>query len=477
MGGDVADYDVVVLGSGLAGGCAALEAAAAGARVLIAEAEEKPGGRSQFSTGMIMGAGSRFQRQRGITDDPEALFRHYMTLNQWKVDASIVRRLADEAAPSIEWLADLGVEILDVYFSGDELVPRGHVTHGGAAIMEVVLAQVRRHANVDLALKQRVGRLVVTDGAVTGVAAGGDELTANAVVLATGGIEGNPELIRRYLPEAAAAAGDWLYPNGLEPVARYSTGDAFALTAPVGAQIAGQDRWLCTLRPNFSHESDPYFPGWLVCVNKEGRRFFDEMSPYSVTQPIVLAQEGPVWVVFDDAAKRASQPKSTGAYKKVVIPGMTWEDWVEPVIDEMVAAGKVTTAGSVGDLARIIDVPADGLAGTLDKYNADVAAGEDTVHLKKPGVLRPVGTPPFYATEVRLCQLSVTAVGPRIDRDGRVMNASNQPVRGLFAGGECAGGVLGDVYVGSGNALASALVFGRVAGRSAAHAVRAVAAR
>jgi succinate dehydrogenase/fumarate reductase flavoprotein subunit len=197
MGGAVADYDVVVLGSGLAGGCAALEAAAAGAGVLIAEAEDKPGGRSQFSTGMIMGAGSRFQRDRGIADDGEPPFRHYMTLNQWKVDASIVRRLADEAAPSIEWLADLGVEVLDVYFSGDELVPRGHVTHGGAAIMEVVLAQVRRHANIDLALKQRVDRLIVADGAITGVAAGGDEITADAVVLATGGIEGNPELIRR----------------------------------------------------------------------------------------------------------------------------------------------------------------------------------------------------------------------------------------------------------------------------------------
>ena len=56
------DYDVVVLGSGLAGTCAALEAADRGARVLVAEAEEKPGGRSQFSTGMLMGAGTRLQR-------------------------------------------------------------------------------------------------------------------------------------------------------------------------------------------------------------------------------------------------------------------------------------------------------------------------------------------------------------------------------------------------------------------------------
>jgi fumarate reductase flavoprotein subunit len=249
----------------------------------------------------------------------------------------------------------------------------------------------------------------------------------------------------------------------------------FALTAPVSAQITGHNRWLCNLRPNFARESDPYFPGWLVCVNKAGRRFFDEMSPYSVTQPIVLAQDGPVWVVFDDAAKRASRPKSTKAFKKVVIPGMTWEDWVEPEIDAMVAAGKVTTAGSIAELARATGIPPDGLDGTIEKYNADVAAGEDTVHLKKPGVLRPVATPPFYATEVRLCQLSVTAVGPRIDRDGRVLNTSNLAIPGLFAGGECAGGVLGDVYVGSGNALASALVFGRVAGRSAARSVSAMA--
>ena len=71
------------------------------------------------------GAGTSFQRARGIEDSPENLFRHYLTLNQWKVDASVVRRLAEETGPSIEWLAEMGVEILDVYYSGDEIVPRG----------------------------------------------------------------------------------------------------------------------------------------------------------------------------------------------------------------------------------------------------------------------------------------------------------------------------------------------------------------
>ena len=462
------DYDVVVLGSGLAGTCAALEAASRGARVLVAEAEEKLGGRSQFSTGMIMGAGTRFQRDKGIEDSPESLFRHYMTLNQWKVDAAVVRRLADEAGPSIEWLADLGVEIIDVYYSGDENVPRGHVTPGGGAIMEVVLAQARRHPGIDFALKQRVDRLLTGGGRVTGIEASGERLTAGAVIVATGGIEGNPELIARYLPEALTAGGDWLWPNGLEPVARYSKGDAFALVSAVDAQITGHNRWLCSLRPDFSRESDPYFPGWLICVNREGRRFFDEMSPYSVTQPIVLAQGGPVWAIFDDAVKRASQPKSTAQFKKVLLPGMTWEDWVQPVIDEMVEAGKVTTAGSIAGLAPTRSVcrktawPARSRSTTPTSRRGRTPSPEEAggpAARQHPTVLR---------DEVRLCQLSVTAVGPRIDRDGRVINTANLPVPGLFAAGECVGGVLGDVYVGSGNALASALVFGRVAGRSAA---------
>jgi succinate dehydrogenase/fumarate reductase flavoprotein subunit len=76
------DYDVVVLGGGLAGLAAALTASAQASSVLVVEAEGDPGGRTRFSTGMIMAAGTRFQRERGIVDDPGALYRHYMTLNQ-----------------------------------------------------------------------------------------------------------------------------------------------------------------------------------------------------------------------------------------------------------------------------------------------------------------------------------------------------------------------------------------------------------
>ncbi len=83
---------------------------------------------------------------------------------------------------------------------------------------------------------------------------------------------------------------------------------------------------------------------------------------------------------------------------------------------------------------------------------------------------RPASPVPTTATELRLACLAGTYAGVRIDRDARVIGNDSHPIAGLYAAGECVGGVLGDVYVGSGNALASALVFGRTAGRVAAAA-------
>jgi len=73
------DFDVVIVGTGFAGHCAALEAASAGARVLLVDSEAQIGGSSRLSTGMMMAAGTRFQAERGIDDEPDRLFRHYVT--------------------------------------------------------------------------------------------------------------------------------------------------------------------------------------------------------------------------------------------------------------------------------------------------------------------------------------------------------------------------------------------------------------
>jgi fumarate reductase flavoprotein subunit len=112
-------------------------------------------------------------------------------------------------------------------------------------------------------------------------------------------------------------------------------------------------------------------------------------------------------------------------------------------------------------------VPAANLAGTVDRYNEGVRAGKDFFYLKEPGYMRPVGTPPYYATELRIRMIGISATGLRIDEDGRVLSNRSTPIPGLYAAGECVGGIIGDIYMGSGNSLAQCLTFGRIAGRTA----------
>ena len=482
----MADYDVVVVGAGAAGLCAAVTAAEAGASVLVAEASDAAGGASQFSAGLVMAAGTRFQRERGIEDSPETLLHEYLAFNRWSVETGVARRLAEESGPTVEWLADRGAGVSDIYFSGDDRVPRGHVIEGGgAAIVACLLSAAQADPRVDLAFGRRVDRLLtagvgggatgggggvgagvggsVGGGVVTGVAVGEDQVTAGAVVLAAGGFGANKDLWPQYLPRAVEA--EWTFYIG-PPTAR---GDAFALAGALGAQIVGHDRGLLNARPNFSQSMDSYYPGWLVFVDRQGQRFVNEMTAYSVIESTIRARGGRVWAIFDDAAKHAAVPRSTAAAKKYDMPtGTNWEDWVEPVIEEMLGKNRVLAAAGIDELAVKMGVEPAALAGTVRRYNSDVAAGHDTMFEKPSRALRSIDEPPFYATELRLCNLALTGAGPRVNRDGQVLDHGATPIPGLFAAGECAGGVLGEIYMGSGNALANAITFGRVAGQHAA---------
>src|SRR5260370_41419274 len=108
------DVDGLVVGSGAAELAAALTARERGAQsVLIAESEGLVGGSSRLSGGLMMGAGTRYQRALGIADDAGSLFHDYMQLNQWKVESAVVRRLAELAGPAGEWLGGPGGEVYD----------------------------------------------------------------------------------------------------------------------------------------------------------------------------------------------------------------------------------------------------------------------------------------------------------------------------------------------------------------------------
>jgi fumarate reductase flavoprotein subunit len=465
------DVDVVVIGSGAAGLAAAVAASESGSReVLVVEAEGVVGGSSRLSGGVVMGSGSRLQAAAGITDDAGDLFHEYRSLNGWDVPAAAVERWASRTGETIDWLEDHGVPFFErLIFGGDERQARSHCADGGGQAIVDALHSVCRQRGIDVALGRRVDALARDDGGtVVGVVSGGETITAHAVVVATGGFGANPELLREHFP--SAWVDDWSWYIGAES----SRGDAFGLAEQVGAQITGHDRGLRTLDPGLARLNEAFLPGWAILVDRTGHRFLDETAPYGILDTVMRRRGDVAFVVFDQAAleppaELAEQYRT--AYKQVWPnhPPFRTKNYNADVIGDNLASDdiKVHRADSLELLENSLGLPDGSLVGEVARYNDFVTEGADGDHAKSARFLLPVGTPPFYGVEVRPLTINVTACGLKIDEHARVVGAAGAPIEGLFAAGECTGGIIG-TYMGSGNSLANACGFGRIAGEEAA---------
>ncbi len=453
----MADYDIIVVGGGGAGLAAATVASEGGARVLVVEAAARTGGSTALSGGVFWAGGTSLQREAGVADPgADAMFAYYMTLNQYKLDAPLVRRLCDDAAPSFEWLRGLGVEFYedDLYVSGVDKVRRGHRAAGmGAAITDALEGSFAGRG-VDVALETRVERLLIEQGRVAGIIVDGEPVRAPAVVLATGGFGASPEKLAMLYPDAAQH-GDLHWYIGA-PTCR---GDGIDLGGQAGAVLSPRNKGLLLLTPGFANDLESYLPGWLMLVSEEGRRFIDETIEYSVLASIVnQLPRKECYAIFDEQARLASR---TTAYRPA--PSWTAERLAQSVVD-----GTLLRADTLDDLGRMLDLPAGALATAADRMSEAAAAGSDAEYFKPAAMLRPVVDPPFYAARIRAAIVCWTGVGLRIDVEARVLGSDGRPIPGLFAAGETAGGMAGDCYAAGGASILNAIVFGRIAGASAA---------
>ena len=446
------DYDVIIVGSGGAGLAAAIMAHEAGARVLVLEADDKVGGSSRLSGGHFYAAGTSIQKESGIADDtPDAMFDYFMTLNQWKVEPGVVRKYCDYATPTFEWLRSLGVVYRPerVYISGIDAVRRGHPPEGEGLAVVMALDAERQRRGIDVALRTKAERVVTgSGGRVTGVVAGGDEVSAAAVIVASGGFGHNPEFIAKYWPDAAMG-GDWTWCIS----GPMSMGDGITLGEAAGGTVGGENRGLILVTPGFARDLEVSVPPWAILVSREGRRFTSETAPYTVLAGLFKRNGGMAYAVFDEASREsAAFGPSFNA------------DTLAAKAD----AGRIVRADSLQDLAAQAKVNAVPFLGTIERYNADCASGRDSAYLKDARHLRPIVRAPFYAVEVRPAIIAWTGTGLRIDADAHVIGRDERPVPGLYAAGETVGTFHGDVYIGGGGSYGPAVTFGRVAGTNAA---------
>ncbi|MET0987575.1 MAG: FAD-dependent oxidoreductase [Steroidobacteraceae bacterium] len=456
------DFDLIIIGGGGAGLAAAIMARDAGASCMVIEADKKLGGATALSAAVMYAAGTSVQRANGIQDTPDAMFHYVMTLAGWEANPRIMRILCEQSGPALEWLISLGVEFPPQYLlcSGVEEVPRGHPS-GGVAQPLINAAGAR---GVEHALGTRVEQLLVEDGRVVGVKAGGEELRGGAVIITTGGFGNSPEMIRRLYP-TAASHGDWTY--AVHFAAPYILGDGIKLAEKVGAAVVGQDTGLLLPTSGLGKFVEAFLPPWLMLVNMRGHRFMDESAPYAVSGYLLNAQpERRAFAIFDEPTlMEASQDlRFADPYHS----GAAMPTWEYNLLRRSVDNGKIVKADSIRELAGKIGIDAETLSASVEQYNANCDRGVDPLFFKEMERFFPVRQAPFYAREVRACVIGQTGAGLNINERAQVLDEHDRPIPGLYAAGEVLGCAMGKRYSGGGVGICNAMVFGRIAGQSAA---------
>ncbi|GIH71154.1 FAD-dependent oxidoreductase [Sphaerimonospora thailandensis] len=464
--------DVVVLGGGAAGCAAAIAAHDAGAEVLILEKcpPETAGGNTRVS------GGSWFEN---LDADRAAVYLRNLC-GDFPVPEEVIRVWAEETRLNSKWMESLGGNVVaNGVYTPEYPHLDGADCYGGYRSIEGRMGDQVLYQFLTDAVRARgieiryatPGRELITDGgAVVGVVAeqDGGRLRVRArrgVVLATGGFENDPAMVRDYLRLPPCPV--WGSPAG--------TGDGHRMAQKAGADLWHMDNMAAFtgIRVPGSHSGffiRPPATGF-IWVADDGRRFVDEapaLGGHGQARVHGRDELHPVraaYVVFDERTRRAGPLCPPRMYLPVgwqlLMEGYDWSPDNQAEIDR----GWIRRADTVAELAVGLGLDPETLTETVSRWNAACAAGRDDHFGRRPESLTPLDEGPFYAFESAPL-LGWTSGGPRRDEHCRVLDPFGSVIPGLYAAGS-----VSSTYSWAkdgGFHIADALAFGRVAGRHAA---------
>ncbi len=444
------DTDVLVIGGGIAGLVSAIEAANAGAKVVVLEKLDRLGGSSVTSGGYVYGTGSQMNKDESIDGyHPEDMVAYYTERTGGDMDVEMVTYWAEHSGESIDWLIDdMGI-VFDagVVATGTSPALRGHLcSQGGGAIMIPIWEKALANENITIIRHASVTELIADGDMVTGAVADhyGATLTVNAksVVVATGGFDRSPEYMAKYVPNSE---------NVPSMSSCGNTGDEIAWGEALGASFVFKGGVMgmhttdasYTLTGNFNLLS--FLP--TLGVNDKGERFMNESLDYPLFYE-AMDKNGTscAWWIFDTSMA----------------------DFV-PLMDMAVSRRYGFTADTLEALGEAIGVDAETFAATVARYNELGAKGEDE-DFGRAGIYPLSEEGPYYA--IKVIRSTVAGFGGfEINTDAQVLKEDGTTFPNLFAAGECASGqFFATVYPASGSMLSISTTFGRVAGKNAAAA-------
>lgn len=449
--------DVVIVGAGGAGLTAAIEAANNGASVILLEKMPMEGGNTLISGGEYAAPGNWLQKEEGIEDSKDTFYEDILKGGDYENDPELVRILADNALESAEWLRDeVNVTFEDyLLFFGGHSVKRSLVPKDASGV-ELIgkLTKKAQEVGVITHLNTTAKELIVENDKVVAVKAefDGKEITYNAnngVILATGGFGSNLEMRVKYNPEMNEKI---LSTNSVG-----STGDGITMAENVGAELVDMQyiQTYPTCDPELGtllYVGDVRMEGRSILVNKEGKRFVEELERRDVISKAVVEQTGGVSYMFwDEASMKAS--------------GVNVKHKRE--YDYLIENGILVKADTIEEAAAFFDIDAKELKKTVEKYNEYAKNGKDE-EFNKRGTLTAFTDGPYYIMKSKPA-IHHTMGGIKINKDANVIDTEGNVIKGLFAAGEVTGDIHGTNRLGS-DAIADITVFGRIAGRNAAKA-------
>ena len=434
------ETDLLVIGGGMAGVTAAARGARDGRRVVVVEVGDDLGGSARFA-GYIWTAPSR-----EVMDDVNP-----------RGDEALRRAVVDRFADGVEWIRSVGVDV-------QEAVPvlgfgRGHQFDTNQYVD--LCRRIVTDAGGEVLLQTKTSKLLTVDGRVVGAELSGPEGTqvvrASWTLLATGGFQGDPELVSSRIHPRAAEMQLRSNPR--------SAGVGYRLAASVGAATGPDDAgFYGHLVPSGISFTDPadfvdlslYYSEHALLLNLYGRRFTDETLGDHLTAMALL-----------------EQPESRGL---LICDARVHRDWIVTsyvegavAIDKFALAsrrgGRVGLAESLDELDYLPDewgYEGPAVRAQVEDYNRAASAREALA----PGRARdaaPMDEGPWYVVEC-VPALTFPFHGIRIDDRARVLGDDGAAVSGLLCAGSDAGGVYNRAYAGG---LAAALVFGLTAAATA----------
>lgn len=460
------EYDVVVIGAGIAGMAAAIEAKEKGSSVLVVEyAPSYLHSNSTLCGGYYYTGASSLHEEAGIEDSREEWKKYLQAVGAGFEDPDMVDTYIEHAPEDMEWLMDLGVKFTTegIIQMGDEK-NQAHITKpvGRSLVCEEqagygLTMPVNKYAEkigVDFVYQTTAQKLITNkEGHVAGVITNrGNVRARQGVVVASAGFTRNIEWLKDFKPEMANTAS---YGSVRQQ------GDGIRMGMDVGADVGTM--WMAIADSLGTQTADTVSVGiWIYMwddpyyyVNSNGERFMDEGMYYEHAAKEIARQDGGYcWTIWDQRTVDNNR-------QNISAPAPS------PGCEREIEDGYWKRADTIEELADLIDVPVKNLVKTHERYNTMMREkGEDKDFGREIGLYdMPEG--PYYAAKT-VSTSPDTAGGLKINKKAQVQDLWGNPIPNLYAAGATTAGWRGAIYPGCGHAITNAVVFGRIAGQEVA---------